>query len=104
MLRTIAIALILVLSLGVMLPLANEAHGIRQSVQLHKRHRRHHSRAYLRHLYMAGEMTSGALNTLHNLSFYLDTMRRIREAIAFRTFDNFRQEFHRAVSPLPHDS
>ena len=48
MLRTIAIALILVLSLGVMLPLANEAHGIRQSVQTHKRHRRHHSRAWWR--------------------------------------------------------
>ena len=29
----------------------------------------------LRHLYMAGEMTAGALNTLHNLTFYLDTMR-----------------------------
>ena len=37
---------------------------------------RHHSRAYLRHLYMAGEMSAAALNTLHNLSFYLDTMRR----------------------------
>ena len=49
MLRTIAIALILVLSLGVMLPLANEAHGIRQSVQVHhRRHRRHHSRAWWR--------------------------------------------------------
>ena len=36
---------------------------------------RHHSRAYLRHLYLAGEMTAGALNTLHNLTFYLDTMR-----------------------------
>ena len=49
MLRTIAISLILVLSLGVMLPLANEAHGIRQSVQVHqRRHRRHHSRAWWR--------------------------------------------------------
>jgi hypothetical protein len=48
MLRTIAISLILVLSLGVMLPLANEAHGIRQSVQVqHRRHRRH-SRAWWR--------------------------------------------------------
>ena len=65
---------------------------------------RHHSRAYLRHLYLAGEMSAAALNTLHNLSYYLDLMRSIREAIAFRTFDNFRQEFHRAVSPLPHDS
>jgi queuine tRNA-ribosyltransferase len=65
---------------------------------------RRHSRAYLRHLYLAGEMSAAALNTLHNLSYYLDLMRLIREAIAFRTFDNFRQEFHRAVSPLPHDS
>jgi queuine tRNA-ribosyltransferase len=65
---------------------------------------RHHSRAYLRHLYMAGEMTAGALNTLHNLSFYLDTMRRIRDAIAFRTFDKFRQGFLRSVTGLSQDS
>ena len=65
---------------------------------------RHHSRAYLRHLYMAGEMTAGTLNTLHNLSFYLDTMRRIRDAIAFRTFDSFRQDFLRSVSRLPSDT
>ena len=58
---------------------------------------RHHSRAYLRHLYHAGEMSAGALNTLHNLTFYLDTMRRIRDAIAFRTFENFRQDFLRSV-------
>ena len=57
---------------------------------------RHHSRAYLRHLHMAGEITSSALNTLHNLSFYLDTMRRIRDAIVFRTFEKFRQEFLRS--------
>jgi queuine tRNA-ribosyltransferase len=65
---------------------------------------RHHSRAYLRHLFMAGEMSAGALNTLHNLSFYLDTMRRIRDAIAFRTFDTFRQEFLRSASRLSLDS
>jgi queuine tRNA-ribosyltransferase len=65
---------------------------------------RHHSRAYLRHLYMAGEIAASALNTLHNLSFYLDLMRSIREAIAFRTFDHFRQDFLRPVSPLPQDS
>jgi queuine tRNA-ribosyltransferase len=59
---------------------------------------RRHSKAYLRHLYMAGEMSSGALNTLHNLSFYLDTMRRIRDAIAFRTFETFRQEFLRSAA------
>ena len=56
------------------------------------------SRAYLRHLYMAGEMTGGTLNTLHNLSFYLDTMRRIREAISFGRFEEFRQKFHQTVT------
>jgi queuine tRNA-ribosyltransferase len=65
---------------------------------------RTHSRAYLRHLYLAGEMTAGTLNTLHNLTFYLDTMRRIREAISLRTFDKFRQEFLRSASRLTLDS
>jgi queuine tRNA-ribosyltransferase len=65
---------------------------------------RHHSRAYLRHLYLAGEMTAGALNTVHNLSFYLDTMRRIRDAISFRAFDRFRQGFLRSTSRLSFDS
>jgi queuine tRNA-ribosyltransferase len=59
---------------------------------------RNFSRAYLRHLYMAGEMTGGTLNTLHNLSFYLDSMRRIREAIAFGRFEDFRREFHRTFT------
>jgi len=65
---------------------------------------RTHSRAYLRHLFAAGEMTAGALNTLHNLSFYLDTMRRIRDAISLRTFERFRQEFLRSASRLSLDS
>ena len=65
---------------------------------------RHHSRAYLRHLYMAGEMSAGTLNTLHNLRFYLDTMRRIRDAIVLRSFDNFRQEFLRSIARLSLDS
>jgi queuine tRNA-ribosyltransferase len=65
---------------------------------------RHHTRAYLRHLHLAGEMTAGTLNTLHNLTFYLDTMQKIRDAIAFRTFENFRQEFHRSASSLSPDS
>ena len=59
---------------------------------------RNFSRAYLRHLYRAGEMTGGTLNTLHNLSFYLDTMRRIREAIAFGRFEDFRQSFHQTFT------
>ena len=59
---------------------------------------RRYSRAYLRHLFTSGEITSAALNTLHNLHFYLDTMRRIREAIVFGTFDRFRQEFLQTFS------
>jgi queuine tRNA-ribosyltransferase len=39
------------------------------------------SRAYLRHLYMAGEILSSVLNSLHNLYFYLRLMERCREAI-----------------------
>jgi queuine tRNA-ribosyltransferase len=56
------------------------------------------SRAYLRHLYMAGEINSKTLNTLHNLNFYLDTLRRIRDAIVFRRFESFRREFHQSLS------
>jgi len=63
---------------------------------------RTHSRAYLRHLYMAGEMSAAALNTVHNLHFYLDTMRGIRKAIEFGRFDDFKQGFLDAYSrPQP---
>jgi queuine tRNA-ribosyltransferase len=62
---------------------------------------RRHTRAYLRYLFQAGEMTSGTLNTLHNLYFYLDTMRRIREAIEFGTFDVFKAGFLNAYSRRP---
>ncbi len=56
---------------------------------------RHHSRAYLRHLFLAREMTAATLNTLHNLHFYLDTMRRVREAIVFSTLEEVRQNYRR---------
>ena len=59
---------------------------------------RHFSRAYLRHLYIAGEMTAATLNTIHNLYFYLDTMRRIRKAIVFGTFEKLRLEFRLTFS------
>lgn len=62
---------------------------------------RHFSRAYLRHLYLAHEMTAATLNTLHNLHFYLDTMRSVREAIVFGRLENFRQEFRKAFSRRP---
>lgn len=56
------------------------------------------SRAYLRHLFVAKEMTSATLNTIHNLHFYLDTMKRIREAIKLGAFQNFRHTFHKQYS------
>jgi queuine tRNA-ribosyltransferase len=40
-----------------------------------------YSRAYLRHLYAANEVLAQVLNTFHNLSFYLDTMGRVRHSI-----------------------
>jgi len=40
-----------------------------------------YTRAYLRHLYSTGEMLGQMLNTVHNLAHYLDTMRRVRDAI-----------------------
>jgi queuine tRNA-ribosyltransferase len=62
---------------------------------------RHFSRAYLRHLFVSGEMTAATLNSLHNLHFYLDTMRRIREAIVFGSFEKLRREFHQTFSRRP---
>ena len=62
---------------------------------------RHVSRAYLRHLKVANEMTGAVLNTLHNLHFYLDTMRGIRDAIRSGRFERFRQAFHRAYAGGP---
>jgi queuine tRNA-ribosyltransferase len=41
-----------------------------------------YSRAYLRHLYASNEVLAQVLNTVHNLSYYLDTMRAVRHSIA----------------------
>ena len=54
---------------------------------------RRHTRAYLRHLYLTGEMLASILLTHHNLAFFLDTMRRVRQAIRSGEFTRFRQEF-----------
>ena len=43
---------------------------------------RRYSRAYLRHLYASNEVLAQVLNTIHNLSFYLDTMRAVRHSIS----------------------
>jgi queuine tRNA-ribosyltransferase len=52
-----------------------------------------YSRAYLRHLYMSGEILSAVLNSLHNICFYLDTMSRIRQSIELGTFNEFCNSF-----------
>jgi len=51
---------------------------------------RRHSRAYLRHLFMAGEILGFRLNTLHNLHHYADLMRRARGAIEAGRYAAFR--------------
>ncbi|MDO8932331.1 MAG: tRNA guanosine(34) transglycosylase Tgt [Rhodocyclaceae bacterium] len=53
---------------------------------------RNYSRAYLRHLFMSREILSMRLNTLHNLHFYLDFFKRMREAIQDERFEDFRKE------------
>jgi queuine tRNA-ribosyltransferase len=47
---------------------------------------RTYSRAYLRHLFQAGEILFSILATLHNVRFYLDIMSRIRQAILLGKF------------------
>jgi queuine tRNA-ribosyltransferase len=52
---------------------------------------RRYSLAYLSHLYRAGEIAASILSSLHNISFYLDTMARMRQAITLGAFDEFRK-------------
>jgi len=56
---------------------------------------RNYSRAYLRHLFVSGEMLGLRLNTLHNLQYYLDLMRDLREAIESQRYEAFKREFFR---------
>ena len=65
---------------------------------------RTHSRAYLRHLFVSGEIGAAVLNTLHNLRFYLDTMARVRQAIVFGTLETLRQSLHAMFSRPLSDS
>jgi queuine tRNA-ribosyltransferase len=48
-----------------------------------------YSRAYLRHLYASNEVLAQILNTIHNLSFYLDTMQRVRHSISLGEVSRF---------------
>jgi queuine tRNA-ribosyltransferase len=63
---------------------------------------RRHSRAYLRYLYMTGEMLAGVLLTHHNLAFFLDTMRRVRQSIRSGEFTKFRRDFTEGLNATGH--
>jgi queuine tRNA-ribosyltransferase len=52
-----------------------------------------YSRAYLRHLYMSGEILGSVLSSLHNACFYLDMMFSIRQSIKLGTFKEFSDSF-----------
>ncbi|MEA1914794.1 MAG: tRNA guanosine(34) transglycosylase Tgt, partial [Campylobacterota bacterium] len=53
-----------------------------------------YSRAYLNHLYKAGEMTYFRLGSIHNVHYYLNLMKDAREAILNQEWDAFRKEFY----------
>ncbi len=59
---------------------------------------RRYSKAYLRHLYLAKEMLAATLISHHNLAFYLDLMRKVRQSIKSGTFEEFRREFLYKIS------
>ncbi len=56
---------------------------------------RNFSRAYLRHLYMTGEILSARLATIHNIHFFMTLMADIRQAIDMEQFPEFRERFFR---------
>jgi queuine tRNA-ribosyltransferase len=54
---------------------------------------KNYTKAYLRHLFISGEILSLRLNTLHNVAFYLNMMKGIRGAIESDRFEDFKTEF-----------
>jgi queuine tRNA-ribosyltransferase len=59
----------------------------------------HYSRAYLRHLFMARELLAYRLNTIHNLYYYSQLMREMRQAIFEDRFAEFRSQFYESQNP-----
>jgi len=57
---------------------------------------RNYSRAYLRHLYKSREILASRLNTLHNLYYYQELMRRVRSAVESGTYARFLAGFREA--------
>ena len=61
------------------------------------------SRAYLRHLFKAGELLASRLSTIHNVHFLLELMRDVRRALADGGFQTFSEEFLRNYRIVPQD-
>ena len=61
----------------------------------------HYSRAYLRHLFLTREILSMRLNTMHNLYFYMDFFRKMRDAIASGKFSEFRKRWEAVLASRP---
>lgn len=62
-----------------------------------------YSRGYLRHLLMNGEVLGGTLVSIHNVAFYQNLMRRMRDAIAAGTFETWRMDFLAGPLAAPAD-
>lgn len=56
---------------------------------------KNYSRGYINHLFRSRELTYFRLASLHNLHYYLDLMRQMREAILTNTFQAFKKEFYK---------
>jgi queuine tRNA-ribosyltransferase len=64
---------------------------------------RNHSRAYIRHLIKAKEALGMRLAVLHNLYFYNDLMKKIRDALDGDYFESFYQKYHNALAERSQD-
>ncbi len=75
-------------------PIDERCHCPACDPQAHGDSRPHYSRSYLYHLQKVQEILGAHLATVHNLYFYLDLMRQMREAIAQGAFTAWRKQFH----------
>lgn len=63
---------------------------------------KNYTKAYLRHLFTSNEILSLRLNTYHNVAFYLNLMKQIREAIENDKFTEFRKNFLKKFHSIPY--
>lgn len=63
-----------------------------------------YSKAYLRHLFLSGEILGSRLNTIHNIYFYMKLMEKSREAIQSESWEEFRNEMLRRFIKAPANS